>query len=153
MFTPVTSDGSLSIIDMLGGQESSIGSEDEILDKIQENMQIEAILALLDNLFIECVKNYDLKTGLVVLKAIQLQLNPSEDPKNIVSFFEYYSNNERVIADYSLKIIYDFLREEILCNNTVISYEEYVEKFGIKTNEEEEATNSHETNGELEEFL
>ncbi|MDA3855877.1 MAG: hypothetical protein PF569_06445 [Candidatus Woesearchaeota archaeon] len=138
--TPITSDNSLYLFHLIEVVEGMVGSEEYILNKYQEELQIEAITYLLDNLFIKCVVNYDLKTAIIVLRSIYMQIDPNIKDEDIVDYWEYYSNHHHMLSEFSMKSIYDFIREEIVMTNQVISYEEYTKKFGRESEEEENNT-------------
>lgn len=134
--TPLKKDKNLYIYHLLEVVEGMFGSEEYILNKFQEDYQIEAISYLLDNIFIQCVQEFDIKTALIIMRSLYLHIDPKVSEKEIINYWKQYSNDNHVLSDFSIGLIYNFVKDEICISNQIISYEEFTKKF--KDEEEKE---------------
>lgn len=150
--TPIGSDkdGAINLGDLLEVSAGMAGSEDYILNTLQRDIQIDAISYILDSIFIQITKSFDVKTALIVLHSIYLQLSPNVTEDEVLEFWSAFNNETHLVGEYAMKLLYDFVREEIANLSEVMSYEDYLEKFGtggsessnddVESEEDEEST-------------
>ncbi len=130
MHTPVSGSDNLYLYQLLEVLEGMYGSEEYILNRLQEDYQVEAISSLLDNLWKQCVVAFDIKTALIIMRSLVLHIDPSVKEDEIIEYWESYTNKHHVLADVSLSTIYTFVRDELVMSNQAIAYDEYKEQFG-----------------------